>query len=114
MHPAQYIGTMGFIQRCSKASPAVNSRFVIAGTTLPRLLGVSLAAEGIQCDSHLPGTSSVLLHSQPASQTAKQASQLQAPLHLQLQVCMIAGLTSLTLFTAINACCSSRYEHQTC
>ena len=79
-----------------------------AGTTLPRLLGVSVEAEGIQCYSHLPGTSSVLLHSQPASQTAKQASQLQAPLHLQLQVCMTAGHTSLTLLTAINACCSSQ------
>ena len=99
---------MGFSQRRSKVSTIVNFSFVIAGTTLPRLLGVSLAAEGIQCDSHLPGTSSVLLHSQPASQTAKQASQLQAPLHLQLQVCLIAGFTSLTLLTAINICCSSQ------
>ena len=99
---------MEFNHRRSKGKTAVNFRFVIAGTTLPRLLGVSLEAEGIQCDSHLPGASSVLLHSQPHPQTSKQAPRLQAPLHLQLQVCISAGLTSLTLLTAINACCSSQ------
>ena len=73
---------------------------------LPRRLGVSLAAEGIQCDSHLPGTSSAWLHSQPVSKTAKQASQLQAPLHLQLQVCILAGLRKSFLLTAEIAWCS--------
>ena len=81
---------------------------------LPRLLDVSLAAEGIQCDSHLPGDSSVLLHSQPASQAAKQAPRLQAPLHLQLQVCVRAGLTMFTLLTTISVCCILQHEHQSC
>jgi len=57
-----------------------------AGSVLPGALRVCLRADALQCDSHLPGSSSVVLHSQPCLQAGKQNARPEASLDLEIRV----------------------------
>ena len=61
---------------------------VCAGGTLPGALAISIEAEALQCDSHLPGNDAVILHSQPGLRAGKPGTVAQAPLQFQLEVCL--------------------------
>ena len=67
---------------------------VSAGSTLPGALAISVKAEALQCDSHLPGKSAVILHSQSGVQAGRPGAHLQAPLLLQLEVCQNHALST--------------------
>ena len=64
---------------------------------MPGGLALSLEAEALQCDSHLPGNDSVILHSQPGLQAGKPGAEAQAPLQLQLAVCPFRVLLVLLI-----------------
>ena len=73
---------------CKSALQAVGEDHVLclsAGNTAPKALGLCVTAEGLQCDCLLPGSQSVILHSQPVLQTGKAGAPVQAPLHIQVQ-----------------------------
>ena len=55
---------------------------------MPRSLALCIGAEGLQCDSHLPGSHSVILHSQPGLRAGKPGADSHAALQLQLEVCL--------------------------
>ena len=79
-----------------------------AGSTLPGALGVCIKAEALQCDSHLPANSSVILHSQPGMRAGKPGADSQAPLHLQLQVRQKLDLyPDADATSACNSCCKN-------
>ena len=46
-----------------------------------------LRAGALQCESHLPGNDSVILHSQPGLREGKPGADMLAPLELHLEVC---------------------------
>lgn len=56
-----------------------------AGNTAPKALDMCVTADGLQCDCLLPGSQSVIIHSQPVLQTGKPGAPVQAPLHIQVQ-----------------------------
>ena len=73
---------------CESALQAIGKNHVLclsAGNTAPKALDLCVTAVGLQCDCLLPGSQSVVLHSQPVLQTGRPGAHVQAPLHIQVQ-----------------------------